>query len=268
MLIVWYCFCMLCCPAGARLVAQSESYQYTHLTTQNGLSQSYVYCILQDHRGFMWFGTRNALLRVSSRRTLFLCEDYSGDIFFGTNSLFRLLRGGTIDVIPTQSASNLREGSELLSVLVDAHHSIWVGTTDGIVRIVRSRNAFRYLPYQDGGFRPVNVRALVEDTGGDIWAGTVSKCIVHVNRKVLLLEQADRWPRPRIPCLPEKTYINCAIRTRPGDILFGHGVGVLSAHFDAKSISRIGYSGRTQVKRYGGVSFRSAKIRAGISGEA
>lgn len=31
--------------------------------TKEGLSQSFVYCMLEDHRGLMWFGTRNGLNR-------------------------------------------------------------------------------------------------------------------------------------------------------------------------------------------------------------
>ena len=37
--------------------------KFTHLTTNEGLSQSYVTAILQDRRGFMWFATRDGLNR-------------------------------------------------------------------------------------------------------------------------------------------------------------------------------------------------------------
>ena len=37
--------------------------KFTHLTTNDGLSQSYVNAILQDRRGFMWFATRDGLNR-------------------------------------------------------------------------------------------------------------------------------------------------------------------------------------------------------------
>jgi hypothetical protein len=33
--------------------------KYDELTTSNGLSQGYVYDILQDRDGFMWFGTKD-----------------------------------------------------------------------------------------------------------------------------------------------------------------------------------------------------------------
>ena len=37
--------------------------KFTHLTTNDGLSQSAVTAILQDRRGFMWFATRDGLNR-------------------------------------------------------------------------------------------------------------------------------------------------------------------------------------------------------------
>src|SRR5262250_1151494 len=37
--------------------------KFTHLTTNDGLSQNNVTAILQDRRGFMWFATRDGLNR-------------------------------------------------------------------------------------------------------------------------------------------------------------------------------------------------------------
>ncbi|HKB45115.1 MAG TPA: two-component regulator propeller domain-containing protein, partial [Chitinophagaceae bacterium] len=42
-------------------VSQKQNIKFEHLGTEQGLSQSNVLCILQDSRGFMWFGTRDGL---------------------------------------------------------------------------------------------------------------------------------------------------------------------------------------------------------------
>src|SRR5688572_161056 len=44
-------------------IGQEQRIRFEHHETSNGLSQSNVSCILQDSRGFMWFGTRDGLNR-------------------------------------------------------------------------------------------------------------------------------------------------------------------------------------------------------------
>jgi hypothetical protein len=57
-------------PGGQRTTAQHvdaavTDLRFTHLTTNDGLSQGYVGDILQDRRGFMWFATRDGLNRYA-----------------------------------------------------------------------------------------------------------------------------------------------------------------------------------------------------------
>ena len=44
--------------------SQNQTVKFNHLQTDAGLSQSNVLCILQDSRGFMWFGTQKDLFTV------------------------------------------------------------------------------------------------------------------------------------------------------------------------------------------------------------
>ncbi len=41
--------------------AQDSDLKFNHITTRDGLSQNTVSCILQDSKGFMWFGTQDGL---------------------------------------------------------------------------------------------------------------------------------------------------------------------------------------------------------------
>src|SRR5579859_3675836 len=41
--------------------AQQQKLKFNRLDINDGLSQNNVLCVLQDSRGFMWFGTRDGL---------------------------------------------------------------------------------------------------------------------------------------------------------------------------------------------------------------
>lgn len=43
--------------------AQNQNFQFEQLSTEHGLPNSRVNAILQDSRGFLWFGTRDGLAR-------------------------------------------------------------------------------------------------------------------------------------------------------------------------------------------------------------
>jgi ligand-binding sensor domain-containing protein/class 3 adenylate cyclase/predicted metal-dependent HD superfamily phosphohydrolase len=43
------------------LFAQKNNFSFDHLGLREGLSQSYVNCVVQDKQGFMWFGTQDGL---------------------------------------------------------------------------------------------------------------------------------------------------------------------------------------------------------------
>jgi len=78
--------------------AQEETVIFERLSIEQGLSQSIVECIIQDRRGFMWFGTQDGLNKydgyqftvirqkpqdansLSHNNVLALCEDHTGQI--------------------------------------------------------------------------------------------------------------------------------------------------------------------------------------------
>ena len=86
-----------------RILGQEINLRIQHITSDQGLSQNTVDCILQDSRGFMWFGTWNGLNRfdgynfivyksdiqgknLSNNFVYSICEDKNGNIWAGTKN--------------------------------------------------------------------------------------------------------------------------------------------------------------------------------------
>jgi ligand-binding sensor domain-containing protein/two-component sensor histidine kinase len=94
--------------------AQHQEYQFNQIKVEDGLSQSTVYCMLQDRKGFLWFGTANGLNRY---------DGYSFIVY--TND-------------PTDSTTISDNG--ILSLLEDKDGFIWAGTVSGVLNKYDRKN--------------------------------------------------------------------------------------------------------------------------------
>lgn len=53
------------------VVAQKRQFVFTRLSSKEGLASNIVYSVMQDKRGFMWFGTANGLQRYDGRKVIY-----------------------------------------------------------------------------------------------------------------------------------------------------------------------------------------------------
>src|SRR6478752_5322087 len=100
------------------LFCQQKNIRFQHLPTDAGLSQSDVLCILQDSRGFMWFGTEDGLNKYDRQKNSF--------IHF------------TNDPKNSSSISDNYVGC----LLKDDKGNIWAGTSNGIDIFDKKNNSF------------------------------------------------------------------------------------------------------------------------------
>jgi len=134
-------------PVGAD---EKPSMRFKHLKREQGLSQAFVYSILQDRQGYMWFGTQDGLNRFDGYEfTVFVHEPDDPDSI---------------------SDETIR------SMIIDSTGTLWAGTDEGGLSRYNSVNQtftnFLHDPEDPRSIADNRVRVLYENDNGDLWVGT------------------------------------------------------------------------------------------------
>ena len=126
-----------------------RDFKFTHLTTNDGLSQGYVVAILQDRRGFMWFATRDGLNR------------YDGNAFVVYKNN------------PNDSGS--LSSNFLQDLMQDDRGYLWIATNTGVNKFApETERSTRYLhdPGNPNSLGGASVKSIAQDSRGSLWFGT------------------------------------------------------------------------------------------------
>ncbi len=123
-----------------------QQYFFKNIAIEDGLVQSQVTEIIQDHRGYLWFGTYGGITRYDGK----FLKNYT--IHDGLKDIF------------------------IHSFLESSKKDFWVGTNKGIHRYAKDR--FNYV--ESVGERVVN--DIKEDVEGNIWVGTPKGLFVLSNK--------------------------------------------------------------------------------------
>lgn len=149
---IWLLICLLSSlTCLAQPAAAGEHYYFKNLSIQNGLSQNTVNTILQDRKGFMWFGTKDGLNR------------YDGLSF----RKFKHTEGNKRSI-----------GNNFITALhEDTRGNIWVGTDAGLYIYYPERDAFEHFTQPTVGRTRIyrSVAAITEDSKGHIWIAAESQ---------------------------------------------------------------------------------------------
>jgi len=123
--------------------------RFTHITSDQGLSDDEVQPVLQDRSGFLWFGTYNGLTRY----------DGVDSVIFRNN--------------PDDPDS--LSGNFIYALFEDREGILWVGTGDGLNAYDPKTGHFKryqHNPNDPQSLSGNSVRAILEDREGVLWVGT------------------------------------------------------------------------------------------------
>lgn len=183
------------------LKALDPNVRFLPITADDGLSQNTVVSILQDSRGFMWFGTWNGLNRFDGYNFVFynsnpgkesltdnfinaICEDKNGDLWIGgKHGLNRLdYNQNTITrYLHDPSDPNTISQNWIKSILCDSQGRIWIGTNSNGLNCLQidpgdpgqiTVTRYGMQPNQAGQLPDNHINCIYEDRHGNIWVGT------------------------------------------------------------------------------------------------
>ncbi|MDL5513947.1 two-component regulator propeller domain-containing protein [Arenibacter sp. M-2] len=126
----------------------NKTLKFKHFSIAEGLSQSSVLEILQDNKGFLWFGTRDGL------------NKYDGHSF-------KTFRHNSMD---PYSISN----SYIKTLLQDEQGTLWVGTNYGLNRYLTEDDRFDRIYFANDNTNGANneIWDIVSDDKENLWVGT------------------------------------------------------------------------------------------------
>ncbi len=115
-----------------------------------GLSQNSINCILQDHKGFMWFGTQDGLHKYNGYEFIIYKNNHNDPGSLNSNAVYSLFE--------------------------DQEGKIWIGTQGGGLNLYDSeKDSFIHYKHDDSDKNSLShnsVFSIFEDSKGRFWIGT------------------------------------------------------------------------------------------------
>lgn len=174
--------------------SRAQNIKFEHYNDDNGLSHNSVRHIVQDKKGFLWFGTFSGLNRFDGYQfktylssspgenklhnddiTALELDEKSNHLWIGTRkglTLFKMDTHVFTTFLPQKNDPNSLPEDEIRSVYVDKFKRVWVGTkTKGVYLFFLEEKRFEKIPIKGFDY----VKEIFEDKKGNIWVGSYEK---------------------------------------------------------------------------------------------
>ncbi len=178
---------------------------FEHLSIENGLSQIAVNAILQDSKGFLWFGTEDGLNRYdgykfeifkpepNNKNAIYdnfiwdLFEDSDNNIWIGTNSgglnKYNYVTNSFKHFLQDSENKNTLSNNNVRVIYEDKHNILWIGYNNGMLdKFNKQKNSFESIKLIiDTKENISSIRAICEDNYGNLWIGTEGNGLIKLN---------------------------------------------------------------------------------------
>jgi ligand-binding sensor domain-containing protein len=131
-------------------LSDANDVHFEHISIEQGLSQTSVFSVFQDSKGFMWFGTLDGLNKY---------DGYSFTVYKSDPRNPNTLSNNTI-----------------VKIFEDKQGYLWIGTLGGGLNKFDEKTEqftrYRNDPRNSTSLSNDNVRSIFQDAGGHLWIGT------------------------------------------------------------------------------------------------
>lgn len=185
--------------AGSFSIPYGKNIRFEQVSLEEGLSQSVVNVVLQDHKGFLWVGTDDGLNRydgytfrvfkpdaenpasLSDRSITALVEDSQGYLWVGTRqgglNRYDPVSGKFTQYLNDRANEQSLASNQVYSLSLD-DTGLWIGTDNGLDFLDFETGKFTHrfvsddTPPGERSLSSNNIRALYKDSKGQLWIGT------------------------------------------------------------------------------------------------
>jgi len=238
-------------PALFAQISGERRLEFEQFTVNDGLSQNFVTCILQDHQGFLWFGTRSGLNRydgytfkvysfeaedttsISANAIQTIYEDKQGNLWVGTwfGGLNKYDRATDRFVRYSYDREALSGPTLNLTFPIQEDQSgmLWLGTADGLKRFdpqTGKFTSFIYKPDDPESWKYNFIFAILEAEDGNLWLGTRYEysSLLYFNRTTETFAPFKVDPKNFAPTRP--LIIKAICRDQSGNLWVGDAAGL------------------------------------------
>lgn len=186
---------LILCAMGQ--VYAKDGLHFTHLTTENGLSNNEIVEIVEDDKGFMWIATRYGLNRYDGSEVITylhnkdnpnslinnnICTLYKGKnniLWIGTwgggLSRFDIKRNQFTNYYHDKNKPTSLGGNVVCNIYEDSRGAVWVATNNGLSHLDSVDGQFTTYKHDIENLNSLSnnfVTSIVEDSQGALWIGT------------------------------------------------------------------------------------------------
>lgn len=199
---------------SSAIMAQPQNVCFKHITNNDNLSDNTVESIVQDSKGFMWFGTQNGLNKYDSYQmtvyknipndTTSISNNHIKKLYVDRKNRLWILTFSGLNLYNEEfdifrqynifkSSNNIR-ANHISSICEDYTNRLLVGTTLGLYIFDETTASLKLLDIQENGRKTnlnYSVTSMLEDKDHNLWIGTERNGVFVINQDNIIAHYTE-----------------------------------------------------------------------------